>query len=502
MSWFHTLLHQKPSLSALFWQRSGLTFLGLAGGVLLVTLLRLKAPPVYAGGTVATCNETSLLTALNHGEIVSFDCSRITALTPMTVAKLQANFNLYLPLLMRIVPAPKITSSAGDPLPTFSKGVANRQTNQSVSLTDTNSPADELQLAVTSSNSAVLPMSGILVQKISAGNFNVRMTPSAVGETQLIYTATSSIGGQAIHTLSLTVVATNTRPLITVAVSDQSTPGGTLTTVNFTASDPDGDPLTFSASGAGAGAVYQFSGSGENRALHLTPSTVVKSSKVSIQVTDGWDNGIAVFNLHVTTPGGSVLPPVFKYFSGDYSRAVLVNTKAMHLITLIDPDSPLGLLTLSATSSNPTVLPDTAVAVERGNTFGDYKVVFTLTVTGETTLRLTATDESGKQTTQNMNLKVKVANTPPTISAIPDQTTSVGTPLTVNFTVSDPDGDTVNLEEADYLNPNIATYSFGGSGDNRTITFTPIITGTATVSIHASDGIGFANDSFTLTVTP
>jgi hypothetical protein len=99
------------------------------------------------------------------------------------------------------------------------------------------------------------------------------------------------------------------------------------------------------------------------------------------------------------------------------------------------------------------------------------------------------------------------SNTPPTISAIGNQTIAAGGvagPL--NFTISDAQTAagslTLSGSSSDTtLVPN-ASITFGGSGASRTATVTPAAgqTGTATITITVSDGEESASASFTLTV--
>jgi hypothetical protein len=99
------------------------------------------------------------------------------------------------------------------------------------------------------------------------------------------------------------------------------------------------------------------------------------------------------------------------------------------------------------------------------------------------------------------------ANTPPTISSIPNQTISAGGstgPLA--FTVSSSQTSASNLSvSGTSSNPTLVPNSnivFGGSGGSRTVTVTPVAgqTGTATITLTVSYGSLSSSTSFTLTV--
>jgi subtilisin-like proprotein convertase family protein len=97
-------------------------------------------------------------------------------------------------------------------------------------------------------------------------------------------------------------------------------------------------------------------------------------------------------------------------------------------------------------------------------------------------------------------------NAAPTISDIPDQSTTVNTVVTNAFTINDADTPIGNLTlSSSSSNLELVPTNnivFGGSGTNRTVTVTPAQnqTGSATITITVSDGTNTASDSFILTV--
>jgi hypothetical protein len=101
------------------------------------------------------------------------------------------------------------------------------------------------------------------------------------------------------------------------------------------------------------------------------------------------------------------------------------------------------------------------------------------------------------------------ANTAPTISTIPNQSTSQGIPTSpIAFTVGDAQTAAGSLVlSGASSNPTLvpaANIVFGGSGANRTVTVTPALnqTGTSTITVAVSDGSLTASKSFVLTVNP
>jgi len=97
---------------------------------------------------------------------------------------------------------------------------------------------------------------------------------------------------------------------------------------------------------------------------------------------------------------------------------------------------------------------------------------------------------------------------PPTITTLPNQTTTEGVAVgPLAFTISDGDTGANSLVlSATSSNPDlvpVARVVFGGSGGSRTATITPIAgqSGVATLTVTVSDGAATATTTFTFTVT-
>jgi len=102
-----------------------------------------------------------------------------------------------------------------------------------------------------------------------------------------------------------------------------------------------------------------------------------------------------------------------------------------------------------------------------------------------------------------------VANTPPTLSGIGPQTTTVNkATAAIPFTVFDAETAPSSLALTAFTSNGglVPTNNivFGGSGSNRTVTLTPVSNqlGTVTISLNVSDGALVASNSFVLTMNP
>jgi hypothetical protein len=129
---------------------------------------------------------------------------------------------------------------------------------------------------------------------------------------------------------------------------------------------------------------------------------------------------------------------------------------------------------------------------------------------GPHTLTAVARDAAGNQTTSTVVIvQVKnLVNTAPNLSSIANQTAITGSMIgPLNFTVSDVETSAAGLSvTASSSNPTLvpdANIVLGGSGSNRTVTITPAAsrTGTATITLAASDGALNRSTSFLVTIS-
>jgi VCBS repeat-containing protein len=112
--------------------------------------------------------------------------------------------------------------------------------------------------------------------------------------------------------------------------------------------------------------------------------------------------------------------------------------------------------------------------------------------------------------TATVTITVNGVNDAPTISDIPDQTTSSNTPVgPTGFTVGDVDTPaaslTLSAESSNTTLVPLSNITFGGSGASRTVTVTPtgtLVDETVTITVTVDDGMDTDSDTFTLTVEP
>ena len=279
-------------------------------------------------------------------------------------------------------------------------------------------------------------------------------------------------------------VSANRAPVVANVISNQQlTAGGNPFTRDLNAapqvfSDPDGDPLTYSAS-SNATSIATASISGNT--LTVTPVAV---GSTTITVTANDNRGGTQSTTFAVTVISSNRAPVVTNAIANQTLAVGVSTFTRNLNAsprvFTDPDG--DALTYSANSSANNI----ATASVSGST---------LTVTrvsgGSATITVTANDGNGGITPTMFTVTVLANRSPVVANAISNQTLQAGgAPFTRDLNTSpavftDPDGD-VLIYTASSNATTIATATISGS----TLTVSPAGGGSATITITANDNRG------------
>jgi hypothetical protein len=165
-------------------------------------------------------------------------------------------------------------------------------------------------------------------------------------------------------------------------------------------------------------------------------------------------------------------------------------------------------LTVTATSSNPGLIPTPSVSYTSPNTTGTLTFTPAINSNGLSTITVTVNDGGVSNNIVSRSFAVAV-NSPPTISAITNRVIAMSTSTApIPFTIGDAETTASNLTlSATSSNPALVAQSaivFGGSDSNRTVTITPVTgqTGIVNIAITVSDGAATASSSFQLSVQP
>ncbi|MFO1502083.1 MAG: tandem-95 repeat protein [Verrucomicrobiota bacterium] len=381
------------------------------------------------------------------------------------------------------------------------------------SVSDPETSGPNLAVTGTSSNTKLIPDGNIVIgTAATTGNGRtVTVTPSPNQSGTAVITLRVSDGvASATDTFTVTVNPSNRAPVVST-FSDQSTPEDTaLGPISFTVDDPDSGPanLTVALRSSNQSLVPDTNltsgGSGGGRTLTATPAPNASGSTViTVTVSDGRLSTSDDFVLSVTAVNDA--PTI----SSIETQSTLEDTPtAPSAFTVGDIDSPVGSLTLSAETTNPSLIPVSGVS------FGGTDASRTVTVTpafnqsGTATITVIVSDGQASASTQ-FRVSVAPVNDPPVISSISNQSVPAGSSTgAIAFSVDDPDTDPAKLTlSASSSNPGLVpltAISFGGGGVNRTVTVTPAggnENGSSLIGITVSDGDRSAVATFTVSVT-
>jgi hypothetical protein len=403
-----------------------------------------------------------------------------------------------------------------DNAPTIS-AIADQITNEdtpkgplSFTIADMETPASSLTVSGSSSNTSLIPTSNIVFGG-SGSNRTVTITPAANQYgTAVISISVSDGNTSTTETFTATVNSVNDAPTISEIV-DQSTnedisTGEIAFDINDVETAASALSLSVDSSNPALAPVSNITlgGSGTQRTVTITPAAnQFGMATITITVSDGGLTSSESFVLTVNAVNDT--PTISSVADHVTDEDVAVGPIDF---TIADVETAASSLSLSATSSDPALVPVGNVV------FGGSAANRTVTVTpalnqyGLVTITLIVSD--GQATADSsFLLTVHPVSDPPTISNIPDQTTDEDTPRgPISFTISDAEMVASSLIlSAASSNPTLVPLDnivLAGNGTNRTVTLISADNqyGSATITLTVSDGDLSASDSFVLMVNP
>ncbi|MBD2461517.1 tandem-95 repeat protein [Oscillatoria sp. FACHB-1407] len=406
-----------------------------------------------------------------------------------------------------------VVGAVNDP-PTIST-INNQLTNEDTPTTaipftvgDIDTPLSNLTITATSSNGALVPDGNVVITGTGA-NRTVVVTPTANQSGTTTITLTVSDGNQtATETFDVTVNPINDAPIAS-AIADQNTSENTATApIPFTISDIDSPlgTLVVTATSGNTALIPNsniiISGTGANRTVTVTPATNQSgTATISVRVSDGTNFSTETFDVVVTSVND---PPTIAPIS---DRVINEDTSTGAIpLTLADIDTSLNSLTVTATSSNPALIPNGNIVILGAGANRSINVTPLANQTGIATITVNVNDGT-TTVTETFDVTVNPVNDPPTVSVIADQTTTEGTATTpIAFTVGDaeslPDSLVITATSGNTTLVPTGNIAIGGTGANRTVTVTPVAnqSGTAVITLQVSDGTAITTRVFNLVV--
>lgn len=394
---------------------------------------------------------------------------------------------------------------------------------QTVSLSGITSGASNESQALTvtasSSSPSLIPTPAVSYSSPnSTGSISFRPTTNSTGSAVITVTVNDgqSANNSVSRTFTVTVRGVNDAPTIS-AIDDQYVDQENSTPIiPFTIFDTETPPVSLVLSATSSNPTLVptnnivLGGAGAGRTVQVSPASGRSgSAEITLVVSDG-SGGVAteVFTVFVNSVNQ---PPTLDPIDG-IALSEDAPTQTIPLAGIsTGAFGELQTLTVTASSSDPSLIPNPTVSYSSPNFTGSLQITPAANASGSATISVTVNDgQSANNTvTRQFTVIVEPVNDAPTITDIPNQTVNQNTPTgTIPFFIGDVEtplaGMTLAATSSDQsLVPN-SNIVIGGSGSNRNVRLTPINGkfGSAVITVTVSDGTGGVNsDSFILNVT-
>lgn len=389
----------------------------------------------------------------------------------------------------------------------------------SFTVSDVESPAESILLSGDSSNHLlVLPADIVFGGTGSERTVRVTPRPDQYGSVLISVRAEDPEGGITDSVFQLTIRPLNDPPTLDL-VPDRRINGNftnqsvILTGLGASSAGNENDLLTVTAVAADtnlfANPTVHYPGSGSIATLtfQLTPLAATAATNGTITVTV--DDGQPEHHLTTRTFTVTIHPPPLISTIDDF--VTQENTPIPEFaFTVVDAETPEGPVAVTASSSNPALLPSAGLVLGGAGTNRTLTVFPATNAHGNAIITLTATDTNGAIARRSFLVTVQPVNSAPTLSILENQTINEDEPTSaLAITLADSDGEEdLLMLSGESDNPVLLTtndFHFSGSGASRTLILLPQTnqSGTATLTVTVTDPGGLTNFvTFTLTVQP
>lgn len=379
-------------------------------------------------------------------------------------------------------------------------------------VSDVDTSVNALTVTATSSDQNLIRDADILLGG-SGANRTISLSPvaNANGGPVTITVSVSDGASVTTETFDVTITAVNDVPTISTIANvnlEEDTPSAPI---QFLINDLelDSGSLVVTATSSDQSLVVDSDivvyGDGQNRRLVITPRPNQFGGPVTFTVTvsDGELSSSTTFTGTIAAVNDS--PEM-----SSITDVTIQEDSAGGSVTfqVSDVDNSTTSLTVSATSSNQSLIADGAIVVSGTGVSRTVSFTSASNVSGTATISIVLSDGLNS-VTQEFDVNVTPVNDAPTIGAISNVTInedSVAGPIV--FAIADVDNTfsqltvTATSSNSDLIKS--SNIRLGGSGGNRVIRLNPVgnAFGTSTITVTVSDGQATTSTTFQLVVLP
>jgi len=403
---------------------------------------------------------------------------------------------------------------------TIDEGTGLQTVNLSGISSGASNEVQTLSVTASSSNPGLIPNPTVAYTSPSATG-TISFTPVAFAFGSATITVQVNDGGTSnnvvARTFTVTVNPVNQAPTLNTPANVTISEGAGQQTVNLSGissgASNEVQTLTVTASSSNLGLIpnptVNYTSPNSTGTLTFTPVALANgSATITVQVSDG-----ASSNSAVTRTFSVIVNPVNQSPTLNALANMTVNEGAgQQLVNLSGISSgasnEVQTLTVTAASSNPSLIPNPTVTYTSPNGTGTIAFTPVTGAGGSANITVTVNDGGASSNTVARTFAVTV-NRLPTITAITNQLITVGALVSpIPFTIADTETAASSLTVAvTSTNQSLiaeADIVISGSGANRTLSLSPAggQTGMSEITVTVSDGFGSANRAFLFTVRP
>jgi uncharacterized delta-60 repeat protein len=370
---------------------------------------------------------------------------------------------------------------------------------------DIDTPAAQLVVTATSSNTALLPNANLVLTTDGLGAWRLVATPVAEASGTSTITLTVTGDGTVTKTMVLTVNSVNDAPVFTKGAN-------IVRAVDTGSFSQSGWATGIAAGGGETGQTLTFLVTNDNNALFTTQPTISSSGTLSFTLKSGvW--GLATVTVSLKDTGGTANggvdtsaaqtftilitnPPVI---SSIPTQTILEDGVLVLPFTITDVDTPQSQLVVTATSNSQSIIPNANLTfTDDGNGNWVLRAQPLANASGSSNITINVSD-GGPTVSRSFSLTITAVNDAPSFTKGADQSVARNaTAQTITSwataVVAGPTGESqaltflVSTDRPDLF---LVAPTINSSG---TLSYTVSgIVGTATVTVRLQDNGGMAN---------